>query len=166
VEQTYHTWKHTASGDALVRTTSYSLPEHLHSHVDVLQPTTTFARWGALKSTIYWPDGKEEVSKISQNVAPVVAGDVTVDPACNVTITIDCLQQLYNLKGYKVQRPKANSIGITGYLEQFANKKDLQLFYQDQRPDALGSNFDFISVKGKHNSESVVTIYQTSDRSL
>ncbi|KAL0580736.1 hypothetical protein V5O48_001294 [Marasmius crinis-equi] len=150
---TYHTWKHTASGDALVRTTSYSLPEHLHSHVDVLQPTTTFARWGALKSTIYWPDGETEVTKISQNVAPVVAGDVTVDPACNVTITIDCLQQLYNLKGYKVQEPKKNSIGITGYLEEFANKKDLQLFYKDQRPDAVGSSFEFISVKGGQNSQ-------------
>lgn len=40
------------------------------------------------------------------------------------------------------------SIGITGYLDQFANMEDLQLFYADQRPDALNSSFKVVSVNG------------------
>ncbi len=30
---------HDASGDAIVRTTGYSLPEHLHNHIELVQPT-------------------------------------------------------------------------------------------------------------------------------
>lgn len=30
---TYHLWEHT-SGDTLVRTTQYSLPEDLHEHIE------------------------------------------------------------------------------------------------------------------------------------
>jgi len=43
-----------------------------------------------------------------------------------------------------------NSIGITGYLEEFANRADLQQFYEDQVPAAaaVNSTFKFISVKG------------------
>jgi len=33
--------------------------------------------------------------------------------------------------------------------EQFANRDDLQTFYADQRPDAVGSTFNFFSVNGK-----------------
>ena len=41
---------------------------------------------------------------------------------------------------------------------QFANINDLQLFYADQRPDAVGSNFTFVSVNGNFtNKISIVT---------
>ena len=41
---------------------------------------------------------------------------------------------------------------------QFANINDLQLFYADQRPDAVGSNFTFVSVNGSFtNKISIVT---------
>ena len=39
-------------------------------------------------------------------------------------------------------------MGITAYLEQFANIEDLQTFFADQRPDALNSTFKFVSVNG------------------
>lgn len=51
------------------------------------------------------------------------------------------------------------SIGITGYLDQFANMEDLQLFYADQRPDALNSSFKVVSVNGDTEiSVSVATV--------
>ncbi|KAF9266301.1 subtilisin-like protein [Marasmius fiardii PR-910] len=55
------------------------------------------------------------------------------------------------MKGYKIQKPKENSITITGYGEQFANKKDLQLFYKHQRLDTVGSSFEFVLVYGRKN---------------
>jgi tripeptidyl-peptidase-1 len=131
----------------MVRTTTYSLPSNIHSHVDVVQPTTMFGRFKGSKSTISWPDETETISL--ENLPPIadaVSGTV-VDASCNTTITISCLQQLYNAVGF-TPSSKGNSVGITGYLEENANIQDLQSFYADQRPDALGSSFEFFSVKG------------------
>ncbi|TFK43817.1 tripeptidyl peptidase A [Crucibulum laeve] len=143
----YHVWKHAGSGDHIVRTTSYSLPQNLHAHVDVIQPTMIFARWTAMKSTLYWPDAEEEKSFANNLLASknVVSGSA-VDASCNSSITIKCLQQLYNTVGYKPQSADKNAIGITGYLEQFANIQNLQSFYGEQLPEALNSTFKFISV--------------------
>ncbi|KAF8076737.1 subtilisin-like protein [Lyophyllum atratum] len=151
----YNVWKH-ASGDQIVRTTSYSLPENLHDHIDVVQPTTMFGRFKRDKSTIVWGDDTEIPAVSSQNLAAVAntASGLAVDPSCNRTITISCLQQLYNATGF-VPSAKNNSIGITGYLEEFANIQDLQMFYADQRPDALNSSFTFHSVKGGLNSQNI-----------
>jgi tripeptidyl-peptidase-1 len=110
-----------------------------------------FALWKGLKTTLHFEDHIEEHS-IGETFAPLThtaPGSSTVDPACNVSITIRCIQQLYNVGGYVPKATKKNKIGITGYLEQYANIQDLQSFYADQRPDALNSTFKFVSVKGK-----------------
>ncbi|KAF9464794.1 subtilisin-like protein [Collybia nuda] len=148
LDTTYHVWKHTASGDAMVRTTSYSLPSHLHDHIEVVQPTTMFGRFKRSASTISWPEDSETTASL-QNLPPIVdtVSGTKVDASCNSTITITCLQQLYNAVGF-VPSSEGNSVGITGYLEEFANIQDLQSFYADQRPDALNSSFEFFSVKG------------------
>lgn len=135
----------------MVRTTSYSLPSNLHDHVDVVQPTTMFGRFKGSESTISWPE-ESEITNL-ENLPPIVdkVSGALVDASCNTTITITCLQQLYNAVGF-TPSSKRNSVGITGYLEQFANIQDLQSFYADQRPDALNSSFNFISVKGSFMS--------------
>ncbi|KAF5359013.1 hypothetical protein D9758_004874 [Tetrapyrgos nigripes] len=152
LDTTYHVWKH-SDGDYLVRTTSYSLPEHLHEHVDLIQPTTMFARWKGMKSTIYYPDNKVE-EKTLGHTASKGSANAQVDPSCNTTITIDCLKQLYNID-YTPQVPKKNSIGITGYLEEFANIEDLQSFYAEQLPEAVGTSFKFVSVNGGINDQNL-----------
>lgn len=131
----------------MVRTTSYSLPSNIHDHVDVIQPTTMFGRFKGSGSTISWPE-ESEITNL-ENLPPIVdkISGALVDASCNTTITITCLQQLYNAVGF-TPSSKGNSVGITGYLEQFANIQDLQSFFADQRPDALNSSFEFISVKG------------------
>ncbi|RDB19145.1 Tripeptidyl-peptidase sed3 [Hypsizygus marmoreus] len=150
----YHVWKHIESGAHLIRTTSYSLPENVHAHVDVIQPTTMFALWKGLKTSLHYEDHTEEIAVAKSLPKINLASGVSVDPACNVSITINCLQQLYNIH-YVPKATKKNKIGITGYLEQFANIQDLQSFYADQRPDALNSTFEFISVKGGLNNQTL-----------
>jgi len=76
-----------------------------------------------------------------------------VDPTCNTTITISCLKQLYNATSYQAQG--RGSVGITGYLEEFANIQDLQSFFAEQRPDAVGTNFTFFSVAGGINNQTL-----------
>ncbi|KAF8204664.1 subtilisin-like protein [Pholiota molesta] len=79
--------------------------------------------------------------------------DSNVDASCNTTIAISCLRQLYNAVGYVPSNTSNNSIGITGYLEQFANLEDLQSFFADQVPAALNSSFKFESVLGGLNDQ-------------
>jgi len=75
---------------------------------------------------------------------------LSVDLSCNETVTVKCLQQLYNSVGYLPKIPKEkNRIGVTGFLEQYANVEDLNTFYADQVPQAVGTSFDFISVNGE-----------------
>ncbi|KAF5358921.1 hypothetical protein D9758_004865 [Tetrapyrgos nigripes] len=153
LDTTYHVWTHDASGDSILRTTSYSLPKHLHPHIDVIQPTTMFARFKGYRSTIHDIDRSPSL--------PAYTGDSTnsgavIDPSCNTTITISCLQQLYSVPSdFTPSAHVGNSIGVTGYLEKFANRQDLQSFYADQRPEAVGSTFNFVSVKGGLNDQNL-----------
>ncbi|PPQ63132.1 hypothetical protein CVT24_005772 [Panaeolus cyanescens] len=164
----YHVWTHDSSGDTLVRTTEYSLPIHLHEHVDVIQPTTMFGRLSRHSSTIFDIEDAEEQAppaehadaKLVNNLGLIHDANtgITIDSSCNTTMTISCLQQLYNTGGFEAaaSHPHTqNSIGITGYLEQFANIQDLQSFYAEQRPDALNTSFNFISVKGGINDQNL-----------
>lgn len=94
---------------------------------------------------------KEVTSTVSANAPPIKVPSASkgqVDASCNSTITVTCLQQLYNAVGFKPSGKNGNQIGITGYLEEFANIADLQLFFADQRPDAINSTFKFVSIKG------------------
>ena len=124
-----------------------------------------FGRLKQSKSTIVRVDKDTVVAQPDPNAAAIVdtVSGVKVDPECNQVITITCLQQLYNAVGVIPSAPN-NSIAVTGYLVsiyfdstdalvdliqgQFANIHDLQLFYANQRPDALGTNFTFVSVNG------------------
>jgi tripeptidyl-peptidase-1 len=108
-----------------------------------------FARFNAFKSTLHWPgQGKPEVS----------GGTITgpagnpVDASCNHTITLSCLRQLYNAENYETTATNCNKLGLTGYLDQYANNKDLQQFYLAQNPSAYGTNYTLVSINGRLRS--------------
>ena len=136
----------------MVRTTSYSLPEHLHEHIELIQPTTMFSRMKKLKTTFHFnEDGHAESAMVAADAPPIKVPSASggqVDASCNQTITITCLQQLYNAVGFTPSTKNGNQVGITGYLEENANIQDLQLFYADQRPDALNTSFQTFLING------------------
>ncbi|KAG1776444.1 hypothetical protein EV702DRAFT_926505, partial [Suillus placidus] len=75
---------------------SYSLPEILHDHVNLIQPTTMFASFKAFKSTLHWTNHTRPTdSSPSGSTITGPAGN-QVDASCNSMITILCLRQLYN----------------------------------------------------------------------
>ncbi|KAH7909406.1 peptidase S8/S53 domain-containing protein [Hygrophoropsis aurantiaca] len=154
LDTTYHVYHHAKSGDSIIRTTSYSLPEILHEHIELIQPTTMFARFKAMKSTLHWAGSSSLASSPGASTGTITgpAGN-QVDASCNTTITLSCLRQIYNAVGYNTSAANGNKIGLTGYLGQFANIADLEMFYQDQNPAAYGSNFTFVSVNGGINSQ-------------
>ncbi|TFK79833.1 tripeptidyl peptidase A [Polyporus arcularius HHB13444] len=154
----YHVWTHDASGEAVVRTTAYSVPEHLDSHIELVQPTTMFSRLKSLRTTFRFDSDEQKSAKIAADAPPISIPSASgghVDASCNQTITITCIQQLYNAVGFKPSAKNGNQIGITGYLEQFANIQDLQTFFADQRPDALNSTFKTILINGGLNNQTL-----------
>ena len=103
-----------------------------------------FARLSRMRSTLYRTNNKL-ASGLTQYLKPSTNTDVD----CNVMVTLGCLQKLYKVAGYTPQASSKNSVGITGYLQQYVNETDLKLFYEDQRPDATNSSFDIVLVDGK-----------------
>ncbi|KAG2343675.1 subtilisin-like protein [Suillus weaverae] len=150
----YHVYKHAQTGESIIRTTSYSLPEILHDHVDLIQPTTMFARFKAFKSTLHWTNHMRPTdSSPSGSTITGPAGN-QVDASCNSTITVSCLRQLYNAVDYNTSATNGNALGITGYLNESTNNIDLQQFYQLQSPSAYGSNYTFVSIHDGENNQS------------
>jgi tripeptidyl-peptidase-1 len=70
---------------------------------------------------------------------------------------------LYNAENYKTTPTNCNKLGITGYIGQYANNKDLQQFYQTQNPSAYGSNYTLVSIHGGKNNQSYETAGPDAD---
>ncbi|KAI1795098.1 tripeptidyl peptidase A [Ganoderma leucocontextum] len=154
----YHIWTHDASGASVIRTTSYSLPAHLDEHVELIQPTTMFSHMKSFKTTFHFSETDKEAASVASDAPPINVPSASgghVDASCNQTVTITCLQQLYNAVGFTPSTKNGNQIGITGYLEQFANIQDLESFYADQRPEALNSSFKTVLINGGLNNQTL-----------
>ena len=143
-------WQHALDGDILVRTTEYSVPAHLDKHVEFIQPTTAFYRTKAQRTTFRYSPVLEPPSKLSSSSGTITVpgSGVTVDASCNGTITVWCLKQLYNAVDYVPSEANNNTIGFTGYLEQYANMADLRQFYAGQLPAAVNTSFNVVLING------------------
>ncbi|THH33479.1 hypothetical protein EUX98_g707 [Antrodiella citrinella] len=154
----YYVWVNEKDGNTIIRTTKYSVPENVHGHVDLIQPTTLFSTLRGMDTTFRISEASPEAGASLATAPPInipSASGGKVDASCNSTITITCIQQLYNAVGFKPSGKNGNHIGITGYLEQFANFEDLQSFFADQRPDALNSTFEVIPINGGLNNQTL-----------
>ncbi|QRW22865.1 tripeptidyl-peptidase I [Rhizoctonia solani] len=160
----YNIYRHT-SGTHIVRSESYALPRSLDSHIDVVQPTTYFGRINERStaessselekraSTVFvLPDSEDE--KLKQ-VAEEPAGKVeaAVPSSCSSTITPACLKALYKTDSYTPKAGNSSSIGITGYLDQYASISDLQTFYTKFDSSAVGSTFSVELINGGKNTQ-------------
>lgn len=110
------------------------------------------------KTTFRWSTQQDVASPPANSPRITLPNGISVDASCNTTVTITCLKELYNAVGFNASATIGNEIGITGYLDQFANIADLQMFYADQRPDALNSSFNFVSVNGE-SAKSLKNLY-------
>ncbi|KAJ4479182.1 tripeptidyl peptidase A [Lentinula aciculospora] len=154
LDTNYSVWQH-ADGHFTIRTTRYSLPEYLLDHIDLVQPTTMFARFSNMRTTMYRATDKLAVGQIQGSSRyELLTPSLDSQPNCNHTVTLQCLQSLYDIAGYKPQAYSRNSIGLTGYLEQYANQEDLKLFLADQNPGASNASFDVKLIDGGLNNQS------------
>jgi tripeptidyl-peptidase-1 len=117
-----------------------------------------FARFKTFKSTLHWTNQAQAPVPSSSNGTITGPAGNQVDASCNQTVTISCLKQLYNAVDYNTSATNGNELGLTGYLEQYANNMDLQQFYQLENPSAYGSNYTFVSVNGMSQSQGFVMV--------
>jgi len=133
-------------GDYLVRTPQWSLPQHLHDHINVIQPTNSFfrpRRQGATLKTVYdisdnnWrPLPRPE----PKNWTP--AGDPST--VCDTSlVTPLCLRTLYGTIDYKPAAAGKNKVGLNNFLGESNNRSDTKLFLQQYRPEAVSAAADF-----------------------
>lgn len=109
----YNVYKHIVTSETIVRTMSYSLPRVMHEHVSVVTPATYFGTIKAMRATSF-----------VQSDDPM-----TTDATCGSKVTPACLRDLYNSAGYVPSATATNSLGIAGYLDEYANRADLQVRY-------------------------------------
>jgi tripeptidyl-peptidase-1 len=82
-------------GSHIVRTPKWSLPMHLHEHIETIQPTNSFFQPKPKRSTLKTGEmvGLEEYLS-GESVSPV--NKATVAEVCNITaVTSACLRTLY-----------------------------------------------------------------------
>jgi tripeptidyl-peptidase-1 len=117
----YNVYFNPSTNSYLVRTLAYSLPEELHSHIDVISPTTYFGSLQPMRATSF----------VMPNT--VIAATEQIDPSdplalnCSREVTPACLRTLYNCSAYVPSATRNNSLAIAGYLDEFANHADLQV---------------------------------------
>lgn len=164
----YSVYKH-QDGSELIRTPEWSLPIHLHGHVDAIQPTNSFFRMAPLSTQ--WmasPDAAAvaEADLNSTSVAIAQALAATVSPAaaqaCDAgKITPDCLRTLYSTKDYTPKIPTKSRIGYCNYLGETTLQSDLDLWTKQFRSDAQGAQIKFELVNGAQNNQVLDQATQT-----
>ncbi|KAF1941236.1 tripeptidyl-peptidase 1 precursor [Clathrospora elynae] len=157
----YHNYKH-KDGSIVARTTKWSLPRHLHAHIDAIQPTTSFFRGIAQDAT--WVSEAAEVPASYQTPK-----NTSISAVCNVTsVTPLCFQTLYNTKWYETKASKENSIGFTNYLGEIPIRPDTQKFLQKYRPEAVSQAYAFkqISIDNGPTQDGPLTYNQSTVKGI
>jgi tripeptidyl-peptidase I len=123
----YNVYQHKRdASNRVVRALSYSLPRSLHDHVDVITPTTMFGTMRSMRSKVFvQPAVHAPGPEIEEGRMIMGPAGIAVSSSCNRAITPTCLMQLYGTSGYIPASTSKNSIGVAGYLEEYASYADL-----------------------------------------
>ncbi|KAI0030067.1 family S53 protease-like protein [Vararia minispora EC-137] len=124
----FDTFRHTETGGETVRTLEYSVPAALKGHIEFVHPTTTFPQTLARLPIATIP--------IPRDIAPsnTTTGPHAVPSSCASVVTPDCLEALYNLPATNATET-SNTLGVSGYIGEYANQADLTAFLGSLRPD-------------------------------
>ncbi|EJF58006.1 family S53 protease [Dichomitus squalens] len=141
----FSVFKHDDTGVEAIRTLSYSIPAELQGHLDLVHPTVTFPN-----PYSHLPVFQSPVKKTAE-IQNFTAG--AIPSSCSSTITPACLQAIYNIPTTAATE-SSNQLGVTGFIDQYANKKDLKTFLKKYRTDISSSTtFTLQTLDGGSNSQ-------------
>jgi tripeptidyl-peptidase-1 len=140
----YSTYVH-EDGTELSRTTKWSLPLHLHEHIDTIQPSTSFMRAKA---------NAVEFKQFDKTYIPAdykPPTDKTLARVCTINgTTPECFKTLYKTLGYKQKVHGKNQIGFNNFLGEVPIRPDAALFLKKYEPQAVKGAYEykFVSIDG------------------
>lgn len=133
----YSIYRHD-DGSEVVRTPKWSLPLHLHDHIDTIQPTNSWfrARPKAFALKVETLQDQRPATKLYSNgsVSDVCVWD---------HVTPTCLRTLYGTIDYQTQSTDTNIMGLVNYLGESSNRNDTFQFLSKYRPEAKSGAYDF-----------------------
>ncbi|EKG14081.1 Peptidase S8/S53 subtilisin/kexin/sedolisin [Macrophomina phaseolina MS6] len=143
----YSVYEH-ESGDHLVRTSQWSLPHHLHEHVEAIQPTNSFFRTAPRTSYVKRVIEGKTQPLVQRKPNPVQSASsshvLDVSHKCNSSwVTPDCLRTYYGIFDYAPRVPAKNSIGLVNFLNQTSKRTDVKAFLQQFRKEAVSAADQF-----------------------
>ena len=159
----YYIYRHAGDGTTALRAPRWSLPLHLHEHIEAVHPTNAFFRTkrqsnhlqmrSEVPSTGLGENGLptyDELVKIDRtemghmDIPDFEDLPETLSPsqACNRLATSPiCLRTLYGTLKYTPQAPEKVRVGLVNYLGQVDNQSDIEIFLERYRPDAVGTAY-------------------------
>ncbi|KAH8991285.1 subtilisin-like protein [Lactarius akahatsu] len=133
----YELYTHTKTNETIVRTLGYSLPVVLHGHVQTVAPTTFFS-----SPLTQWqtPRKRSGVAAMRPGKSPSRRDDADVTPAF--------LRWLYSTVAYVPSAMDRNTVGVTGYNQEYPSPADLTSYMRKYRPDGIDATYVVESVNG------------------
>ncbi|KAK0648704.1 Pro-kumamolisin, activation domain-containing protein [Cercophora newfieldiana] len=145
---TFSVWSYDGTKTERVRALRYSVPEDIAKHITMVAPVTRFGQIHPQRSQIF-----EVVDSVPQPKIAAAIPPQTLNPACNTSITPECLRALYRVGSYRADPSKRSLLGVTGYLEQWAKYDQLELFNDLYAPYARDANFTEELINGGLNTQ-------------
>ncbi|KAF7370195.1 Serine protease S53 [Mycena sanguinolenta] len=144
----FSAFTHIASGKSVIRTLSYSVPVSLQSHIQFVHPTIAFVPPLSLPSVNAVKFKRDTV--VEERVEPTSA---TVPASCAAVVNPACIETIYNFPTDIANSSAQNTLGVAGYIDQYANFADLALFLKNLRLELVGSNFTVSEVDNGQNDQ-------------
>ncbi|KAK3720454.1 hypothetical protein LTR37_003867 [Vermiconidia calcicola] len=153
LQTSYKEFKHDEDGSTLSRAPEWSLPLHLHDHIDVVQPTTSFFRAARDQNLPRQQDAsvaveRREITAEAKRNVEVATEQDSIDDICSVHLTTPrCLRTLYGTINYTPQAPDLNKVGLTNYLNETNRRRDIHLYLKTYRPSIADAAYEFPIVR-------------------
>lgn len=138
-----------------LRTTQYSIPDHLVGDIDLISPTTYFGKSSAARTITSFRPSKRHATTTASKTTSKRASSVSVDPSCQTLITPSCIKQLYSVGSYTADPKSGSRVGFGSFLNQSAIYLDLELF--EQRFGIPSQNFSVELINGGINDQNLAT---------
>jgi tripeptidyl-peptidase-1 len=149
----YYVFKHEDDGTEIIRAPEWSLPKHLHEHVDAIQPTTSFMR-AVKRADVAAAPIPFPYPGLHNPTSPELKKVCTVNGT-----TPDCFATLYKTKGYIQKVPGINQIGFNNFLGEIPIRPDTKQFLGRYKPEALPGAYEyrFVDIDGGPSQDTGLT---------
>jgi tripeptidyl-peptidase I len=119
---------YTDGSSNVLRTMTYSVPDHLADHIDLISPTTYFS---TLKANAAVPQRVHQERQVSSSCEVVIPVQISANTTVNQTVLgPDCFHELYNTADYTPDVNSGSNVAFSNFLNQSASYSDLAQFEQ------------------------------------